>query len=96
MEQSNETATKRQKVTTFLTFNNQAGEAMHFYVSVFKNARILSASHYGGNSPVNIMTGTFQIDGQNFMVLNGGPHFKFAPGVSLFVHCETQEEVDDL
>ena len=82
-----------QKITTFLTFNDQAEEAMTLYVSVFKNAKILSARR---QSKDKLLTGTFQIEGQTFMVLNGGPHFTFSPGISLFVSCETQAEVDEL
>jgi predicted 3-demethylubiquinone-9 3-methyltransferase (glyoxalase superfamily) len=72
-----------QKITPFLWFDGQAEEAMNFYVSIFKNSKILSANR-------------FQLDGQEFMVLNGGPHFKFTPAISLFVNCETQQEVDEL
>ena len=82
-----------QKITTFLTFNDQAEEAMNLYVSIFKNAKILSARR---QSKEKLLTATFQIEGQTFMVLNGGPHFTFAPGTSLFVSCETQAEVDEL
>ena len=71
------------KVTPFLMFENNAGEAMSFYVTVFKNARITSP-------------GSFQIDGQDFLVYNGGPHFKFSEGISLFIDCENQAEVDEL
>ena len=88
-----------QKVTPFLWFDNQAEEAMSFYVSLFKNSRILSVSRYGEGGPGprgTVMTATFQLDGQEFMALNGGPHFKFTEAISLFVNCETQEEVDEL
>jgi predicted 3-demethylubiquinone-9 3-methyltransferase (glyoxalase superfamily) len=71
------------KVTPFLMFNNNAEEAMNFYVSVFKNAGIINP-------------GTFQIDGQEFLVYNGGPYFRFSEGISLYVNCETQQEVDEL
>ncbi|RAW00854.1 VOC family protein [Pseudochryseolinea flava] len=80
-----------QKITTFLTFNDRAGEAMEFYTSRFKDARITS-SVPGPDG--RIMTGTFMLNGQEFMALNGGPHFTFAEGISLFVRCETQEEID--
>jgi predicted 3-demethylubiquinone-9 3-methyltransferase (glyoxalase superfamily) len=70
------------KVTPFLWYNNNAEEAMKFYVSIFRNAKITS-------------TGSFQIDGQEFMVFNGGPEFKFNEAVSLFVNCDTQQEVDE-
>jgi predicted 3-demethylubiquinone-9 3-methyltransferase (glyoxalase superfamily) len=70
------------KVTPFLMFNDNAEEAMKFYVSVFKNAKIID-------------NGKFQIDGQEFLVYNGGPYFKFSEGISLFINCESQEEVDE-
>jgi len=88
-----------QKVTPFLWFDNQAEEAMSFYVSLFKNSKVLSVSRYGEGGPGpqgTVMTGTFQLDGQEFMALNGGPYFKFTEAISLFVNCETQEEVDEL
>jgi predicted 3-demethylubiquinone-9 3-methyltransferase (glyoxalase superfamily) len=88
-----------QKITTFLTFNDQAEEALKFYTSIFKNAKIVSTSRYGDAGPGpkgSLMTGTFTVDGQQFMVLNGGPSFKFSQGISLFVSCETQAEVDEL
>lgn len=88
-----------QKITTFLWFDSNAEEAMNFYVSIFKNSKILSVSRYGeaGPGPKGaVMSGTFQLDGQEFMALNGGPLFSFTPAISLFVSCETQEEVDDL
>jgi predicted 3-demethylubiquinone-9 3-methyltransferase (glyoxalase superfamily) len=72
-----------QKITPFLWFDGKAEEAMNFYVSIFKNSKILSASR-------------FELEGQEFMVLNGGPQFKFTPAISLFVNCETQREVDEL
>jgi predicted 3-demethylubiquinone-9 3-methyltransferase (glyoxalase superfamily) len=88
-----------QKITPFLWFDDQAEEAMNFYVSIFKNSKILSVSRYGEAGPGQlgkVMTGTFQLNGQEFMALNGGPEFKFTEAVSLFVNCETQQEVDDL
>jgi len=72
---------------------------MNFYVSIFKNSKIVSVSRYGEGGPGpagSVMTGTFQLEGQEFMALNGGPHFKFTEAISLFVSCETQEEVDEL
>jgi predicted 3-demethylubiquinone-9 3-methyltransferase (glyoxalase superfamily) len=81
-----------QKVTTFLTFEDKAEEAMNLYISIFKNGKVLSSSSHGGQ----FFTGTFQLDDQEFMVLNGGPHFKFAEGISLFVKAETQDEIDHL
>jgi predicted 3-demethylubiquinone-9 3-methyltransferase (glyoxalase superfamily) len=71
------------KVTPFLMFEKNAEEAMKFYVSVFKNAKITSP-------------GSFEIDGQEFLVYNGGPYFKFSEGVSLYINCENQKEVDEL
>lgn len=82
-----------QKITTFLWFNDAAEEAMQFYVSIFKNSKILSTAP-GPNGKV--MVGTFQLEGQQFQALNGGPTFTFTPAISLFVSCETQPEVDDL
>ena len=88
-----------QKITPFLWFDNQAEEAMNLYVSLFKNSKVLGVSRYGEGGPGpagTVMTATFQLDGQEFMVLNGGPEFKFTEAISLFVNCETQEEVDEL
>jgi predicted 3-demethylubiquinone-9 3-methyltransferase (glyoxalase superfamily) len=88
-----------QKITPFLWFDNQAEEAMNLYVSIFKNSKILSISRYGeaGPGPAgSVMTATFQLEGQEFMVLNGGPDHKFTEAISLFVDCKTQEEVDEL
>jgi predicted 3-demethylubiquinone-9 3-methyltransferase (glyoxalase superfamily) len=86
-----------QKITPFLWFDNQAEEAAKFYTSLFKNSKILGISRYGEGAPRPAgmaMIVTFQMDGQEFMALNGGPEFKFTEAVSLFVNCETQEEVD--
>ena len=88
-----------QKITPFLWFNDNAEQAMEFYVSTFKNSEILSVSRYGDGGPGpkgSLMMGTFQLEGQQFMALNGGPHYTFSPAISLFVSCETQEEVDAL
>jgi predicted 3-demethylubiquinone-9 3-methyltransferase (glyoxalase superfamily) len=88
-----------QKITTFLTFDDQAEEAVDFYTSVFPNSRILSTSRYGDAGPRpkgSFMTATFELEGQQFIALNGGSSFTFAQGISLFVSCETQEEVDEL
>jgi predicted 3-demethylubiquinone-9 3-methyltransferase (glyoxalase superfamily) len=82
-----------QKITTFLWFDGQAEEAMTFYVSLFKNSRIVSTTP---GPDGKMLTGTFELDGQRFMALNGGPKYKFTEAVSLFVNCETQAEVDDL
>ncbi len=83
-----------QKITTFLTYNDQAEEAVNLYVSVFKNARVVNWMRMGEQGPV--MSATFEIEGQQFIALNGGPSFRFAQGISLFVHCETQAEIDEL
>jgi predicted 3-demethylubiquinone-9 3-methyltransferase (glyoxalase superfamily) len=88
-----------QKITTFLWFDDNAEEAMNFYVSIFKNAKILAVSRYGDAGPGPkgaVMTGVFQLEGQQCMALNGGPHFKFTEAISLLVSCTTQDEVDDL
>ena len=87
------------KITPFLWFDNNAEEAMTFYTSIFKNSKIGSVARYGEAGPGpkgTVMTATFQIEGQQFMVLNGGPQFKFTEAISLFVNCETQKEVDEL
>lgn len=88
-----------QKITTFLTYNDQAEEAVNLYVSTFKNSEILNISRYGEGAPLpagTVISASFVLDGQEFIALNGGPSFTFAEGISLFVNCETQEEVDDL
>jgi predicted 3-demethylubiquinone-9 3-methyltransferase (glyoxalase superfamily) len=88
-----------QKITTFLTFNDQAEAAVELYTSVFKDSRVLSTSRYGEGGPGpagSVMSVTFELAGQRFMALNGGPSFKFSEGMSLFVNCETQAEVDGL
>ena len=88
-----------QKITPFLWFNDQAEEAMIFYVSIFKNSRVGRVTRYPKGSPGpegKVMSVTFQLEGQEFMGLNGGPMFKFSEAISLFVDCETQEEVDEL
>ena len=86
------------KITPFLTFNDQAEEAANFYTSVFKNSKIVSSSRYGDAGPGtkgSLMTATLSLDGQELLLLNGGPTFKFSEAISLFVSCETQAEVDD-
>jgi len=88
-----------QKITPFLWFDDQAEEAMNFYTSIFKNSKIGSITRYGEAGPGTkgaVMSVTFQLDGQEFMALNGGPHFTFSPAISFFVNCETQAEVDEL
>lgn len=88
-----------QKITPFLWFDHNAEEAIHFYTSIFKNSKVGEISRYGEGSPGvpgTFMTGTFQLDGQEFMALNGGPVFTFTPAISFFINCETQVEVDEL
>jgi predicted 3-demethylubiquinone-9 3-methyltransferase (glyoxalase superfamily) len=88
-----------QKITTFLTFNNQAEEAATFYTSIFADSKITRISRYGANghsSEGTVISATFQLRGQEFFALNGGPHFTFSDGISLFVDCENQQEVDEL
>ncbi|MCI0351293.1 MAG: VOC family protein [Acidobacteriales bacterium] len=87
-----------QKITPFLWFDNQAEEATKFYVSVFKKSKILGVSRYGEAGPGpkgSAMTVRFELDGQELIALNGGPHFKFTEAVSFSVDCKTQEEVDE-
>jgi predicted 3-demethylubiquinone-9 3-methyltransferase (glyoxalase superfamily) len=92
-----------QKITTFLCFDTQAEEAARFYTSLFKNSEIKSVSRYPsegedvtGKPEGSVMTVTFQLDGQEFIALNGGPQIKFNEAVSLVVNSETQEEIDEL
>ena len=88
-----------QKIVTFLWFDNKAEQAANFYVSLFKNSKIGAVRRYGDAGPGpkgTVMTVSFQLDGQEFYALNGGPHFQFTPAISLFVNCDTQEEVDEL
>ena len=88
-----------QKITPFLWFNDQAEEAMNFYTAIFKNSKIGSVSRYGEGGPGqpgSVMTATFELDGQQFMALNGGPLFTFTEAISFFVSCETQADVDEL
>jgi predicted 3-demethylubiquinone-9 3-methyltransferase (glyoxalase superfamily) len=88
-----------QKITPFLWFDNQAEEAMNFYVSIFKNSKVGKVSRYGDAGPGpkgTVMSATFQLEGQEFMALNGGPIFHFTEAISFFVDCKTQEEVDEL
>ena len=87
-----------QKITPFLWFDNHAEEAANFYVSIFKNSKILSISRYGEAGPGpkgSAMTVMFQLDGEEFIALNGGPLFKFTEAISFVVNCETQQEVDE-
>jgi predicted 3-demethylubiquinone-9 3-methyltransferase (glyoxalase superfamily) len=88
-----------QKITPFLWFNDNAEEAMKFYVSVFKNSKIGRVARYGDAGPGpkgTVMTASFQLEGQEFVALNGGPKFKFTEAISFVVNCKTQKEVDEL
>jgi len=88
-----------QKITPFLWFDGKVEEAMNFYVSVFKNSKIVRVTRFGEAGPGpkgTVMSVTFQLDGQEFFALNGGPQFTFSPAISFFVTCETQQEVDEL
>ncbi|CAN7656760.1 VOC family protein [Paenibacillus sp. LjRoot153] len=83
-----------QKISPFLWFDGNAEEAMNFYTSIFSDSRIESINRSGPEGKV--ISGTFLLNGMRYMALNGGPHFKFTPALSLFVNCESQEEVDTL
>jgi predicted 3-demethylubiquinone-9 3-methyltransferase (glyoxalase superfamily) len=88
-----------QKIVTFLWFDNQAEEAVNLYTSIFKNSKITGVARNGEAGPGpkgSVMTMNFTLEGQDFIALNGGPMFKFTEAISLFVNCETQEEVDAL
>ncbi|MFY9549595.1 MAG: VOC family protein [Thermoanaerobaculia bacterium] len=88
-----------QKITPFLWFDGKAEEAMNFYVSIFKNSKVVSVTRYGDAGPGpkgTVMSAIFQLEGQNFYALNGGPQFTFTPAISFFISCETQKEVDEL
>lgn len=87
----------KQKITPFLWFDGQAEEAVNFYVSVFKNAKVNGTTHYGEEGPQpkgKIMTIHFELNGQEFVALNGGPNFTFTEAISFLVNCETQEEIN--
>jgi len=86
-----------QKITPFLWFDGKAEEAIKLYTSVFKNSKIINISYWGEASPFpkgQVMNGTFELDGQRFYAFDAGPQFKFTEAISLFVNCETQEEID--
>jgi predicted 3-demethylubiquinone-9 3-methyltransferase (glyoxalase superfamily) len=90
-------AIKKQKITPFLWFDNQAEEAAKFYVSVFKDSKMGQVSRYGDGMPLpkgSVMTAAFEIEGQPFIALNGGPEFKFTAAVSFVINCDTQKEID--
>ena len=87
------------RITPFLWFNDNAEEAVNFYVSIFPNSKIVSLSRYGEAGPDpsgSVMTAAFQLDGQDFIALNGGPEYSFTEAISLYVDCRDQQEVDDL
>ena len=90
------------KITPCLWFDNQAEEAANFYISIFKNSKIMSVARYGeagaeasGRPTGSVMTVAFQLQGQEFLALNGGPQFKFTEAISFIVNCKTQKEIDD-
>src|SRR3972149_6584282 len=90
-----------QKLTPSLWFDKQAEEAAIFYISIFSNSRIMNIARYGedgakasGRPKGSVMTVSFRLDGQEFLALNGGPHFAFTPAISIIVNCESQEELD--
>ena len=88
-----------QRITPFLWFDGTAEEAINLYVSIFKNARILSMTRYGDGGPGpsgTVMSANFELEGQEFMALNGGPQFPFTEAISFLVNCESQQEVDEL
>ena|SRR6476661_3964559 len=87
-----------QKVTPFLWFDDKAEEAMNFYLAIFKNSKAGNIYRNGDSAGGSgkVMSVTFELDGQPFMAINGGPHFTFSPAISMFVNCETQSEVDEL
>jgi predicted 3-demethylubiquinone-9 3-methyltransferase (glyoxalase superfamily) len=88
-----------QKITPFLWFDEEAEQAMEFYTSVFEDSKVIGVSRYGEagpGEPGTVMIATFEIEGQRFTALNGGPRFKFTEAISFVVDCETQEEVDYL
>jgi predicted 3-demethylubiquinone-9 3-methyltransferase (glyoxalase superfamily) len=88
-----------QKITPFLWFDGKAEEAMHFYVSIFKNSKVVNVTRYGDAGPGpkgTVMSAIFELEGQKFYALNGGPQYAFTPAISFFVSCQTQEEVDEL
>jgi predicted 3-demethylubiquinone-9 3-methyltransferase (glyoxalase superfamily) len=88
-----------QKITPFLWFDGKAEEAMNFYVSIFKDSKVGKLRRYGEAGPGpkgSVMSAEFQLEGQDFIALNGGPMFTFSPAISFFVNCKTQKEVDEL
>jgi predicted 3-demethylubiquinone-9 3-methyltransferase (glyoxalase superfamily) len=93
--------TKIQRITPFLWFDSQAEEAVSFYTSIFKKSKVVTTTRYGqagaeasGRPKGTVMTMAFQLEGQDFVTINGGPHFKFTEAISFVVNCESQDEVD--
>jgi predicted 3-demethylubiquinone-9 3-methyltransferase (glyoxalase superfamily) len=87
-----------QKITPFLWFNNEAEEAVRYYTSVFRNSKMGKVARYGKDSPGpvgSVMTASFELDGQEFTALNGGPHFKFSEAISFVINCSNQDEIDE-
>ncbi len=87
----------KQKITPFLWFDTQAEAAAKFYTSVFKDSKIVGTTRYGEHGPGakgSVMTVSFELNGEKFVALNGGPHFKFTEAISLVINCETQDEID--
>jgi predicted 3-demethylubiquinone-9 3-methyltransferase (glyoxalase superfamily) len=87
-----------QRISPFLWFDGQAEDAARFYISIFRNSKILKTARYGEAGPGpkgTVMTVKFQLDGQEFIALNGGPHFQFSEAISFSIDCETQQEIDD-
>jgi predicted 3-demethylubiquinone-9 3-methyltransferase (glyoxalase superfamily) len=96
-EQGTHAVPSKQKLTTFLWFDDDAEEAIRLYCSIFKNSKVLSETRWGDGGPLpkgTLMSARFQLEGQEFMALNGGPLYHFSEAISLFVSCETQEEID--
>jgi predicted 3-demethylubiquinone-9 3-methyltransferase (glyoxalase superfamily) len=88
-----------QKITPFLWFDGEAEEAMNFYTSIFKNSKCLSVTRYGDAGPGpkgSVMVAAFELDGQEFVALNGGPQYTFSPAISFVVNCENQQEIDEM
>jgi predicted 3-demethylubiquinone-9 3-methyltransferase (glyoxalase superfamily) len=92
---------KLQKISPFLWFDNQAEEAARYYTGIFRNSSITAITHYGeagkeihGRAPGSVMTAAFELEGQSFTAINGGPVFTFSPAISFVINCETQEEID--
>lgn len=84
------------KIVTFLTFQEQAEEAVHFYTSLFNNSRILDKKYFGGANDPNSLSISFELEGNEYIAINGGPSFQFSPGISILVNCNNQEEIDEL